>query len=138
MAKTWFYIEEDDAKIVNEVISDYRRRNRATASPLEAEREAEMDDMFTPEVYVAKIPEAGIPALTEDGGSPVPGTATCDIYKVISSMVGTTLVGAEFDKPVYNVSAQSIETTSENGDYKIVWRDKYGHWVTEGCPCAFL
>ena len=124
MAKV-FGFDEDDANVVRRMINDYRRRNRsAQLEPGEAL------PAFPPEVHVAKTPSGGIPARS----GRVPGTATCNIYKLIKRDVYPTisLEATHFNKLVNNISDIEIA-----GDiYKLVWRDKYGDWVTETGPCA--
>jgi len=131
----FFYFNEDEAKIIADMVSSYLKRNQGEhiiGPPMDLS-----DGMFPPEVYVAQLPVGGIPALETVSGSPIPGSATCDIYKLWPyAGTGTgsgeeELIAAAFDQTVYNISSSVV-----TGDYKIVWRDKFGHWITENCPCS--
>ena len=130
-----FYFNESEARIIKEMIDSFMRRNQQESTigpPPDIS-----DDMFPPEVYVAKIPFGGIPALQTVSGSPIPGSATCDIYKLWPyTGTGTgsgeeELIAAAFDQTVYNLSSSVV-----SGEYKIVWREKFGNWITENCPCS--
>jgi len=123
---------ESEANVLRKMITEYRRSGRKLTWLNDD------DDLFAPEVYVAKTPSGGIPALS---GS-ITGSAVCTIYKM-DPYTGTgtgsgedvlELVQAGFDETVHNVSDIAIPGES----YKIVWRDKFGDWVTEtpDCPCT--
>jgi len=134
------FLTEDDAAVLRQIITDHRRRNRTK----EVMRDGSIPNkVLTPETYVAGIPDGGIPILRVYDGDPIPGSAVCTIYRLrpvsetgtssgSSTGTGVTerLEATYFNQTVYNVS-----TTLISVDYKIVWRDKYGDWFTEGCPC---
>lgn len=161
---------EDSAKLIKSVVEEYLRRNRSKYQT--HWQEENRDTIFAPEVYIAEVPAGGIPALTrttvaETGtGSEttcryIPGSATCNIYKIQVSYTAETgtgtgytevieLVDAEFDKTVYNVSTTAIagtsaavstgtgtasatgtSTTSCTKLFVVVKRDKYGKWLAE-------
>lgn len=131
---TAIYLTEDDAQILREALTDFRLRNQGAGAQPTGVLGDSGETIFTPEVYVALLPEAGIPAMT----GTTPGSASCTIYK--TSVVGgvRVLVQTYFSQTVYNISETAIERSAERGDFKIVWRDKYGQWLTEGFPCAEL
>lgn len=158
---------EDSMKLIKGMVEDYLRRNRSKY-PLDHFEEPR-DTIFAPEVYIAEVPVGGIPALTksrpdEDTGSGtsyvcryIPGSASCNIYKIQVSYTAETgtgtgytevieLVNAEFDKTVYNVSTTAISgpsattgtatatgtsTASCDKIFVVVKRDKYGRWLAE-------
>ncbi len=158
---------EDSAKLIKSVVEEYLRRNRSKYHT--HWQEENRDTIFAPEVYIAEVPEGGIPALTrttvgETGtGSEttcryIPGSATCNIYKIQVSYTAETgtgtgynevieIVDAEFSRTVYNVSRTAItgpsaattgtatatgtSTTSCTKLFVVVKRDKYGHWLAE-------
>lgn len=133
------FIKEDDIPILQQMIAEYRRHNReGDIQPHILIEEEPADDIFTPEVYVAKTPVGGIPALEVEiypaTGSIhyVPGKARCDIYKLWprTSLTEQELIATIYDQLVYNVSQHRIDSL-----FKIVWRDKYGDWVTDCGPC---
>lgn len=82
-----------------------------------------------PEVYIARVPDTGIPGLGEgDTGTAsddAPGSEECDIYKIDDNddlvRVGT------LSKTVYNLSTKKI---SER--WIPVFRDKFGKWLAIG------
>jgi hypothetical protein len=86
--------------------------------------EEDSNDIFTPEVYVAEIPEAGIPALTESGGTYTPGEASCNIFKLDSS---GNLTDASFDKDVHNLNDASLDRSGDS-KFCLTSRDKFGKW----------
>lgn len=133
-----FYVNEEDAAILKEVVQDYRRRHpfpaRASLTPFIGEMPGDYgDDIFTPEVYVALIPEDGIPALIKDGDNYIPGYADCTIYKMwpVEASTGTGtetgLIATYFDHRVNNLSTLVI-TRSGDQIFCLVHRDKYGDW----------
>lgn len=119
----------DEAKLLKEMIRELRNRNRSEPS-------SEITETYlTPEVYVAEVPPGGIPAMRFSASTPgslVMDPASCTIYKIVNG----ELVANEFKQNVYNVSTVPISKAATN--YKIVWRDKYGSWITEGhgCKCC--
>jgi hypothetical protein len=82
---------------------------------------------MAPETYVALVPDAGIPALSDitGTGGDSPGSATCSIFKVDAN---GDLVGYGFTKTVYNTSTTAIDDT-----YVPVTRTKGGKWVAVHC-----
>lgn len=90
------------------------------------------DDYYAPEVYVAKVPDAGIPARV----GTVPGSATCDIYQLIPPEVGTgaiTQVEA-LQKTVSNLSTTIVKPDSGTQLWVPVIRDKWGSWLVGAVP----
>lgn len=90
----------------------------------------------TPDVYIARTPSGGIPALTLAPGTgstgadieDEPGQAECDIYRVITSGADEILVPVEsLFKTVYNLS-----TTAVSGQTWVkVIKDKFGTWLVD-------
>lgn len=95
-----------------------------------------------PEVYIAKTPAGGIPALSGAGTSgDIPGHALCQIYRIIDNDSGGTAPAAvslwtadELKKTVYNLSSSTIA----GNKWTPVMRDKFGDWLailgTPGAP----
>lgn len=75
--------------------------------------------------YVAKVPDAGIPALTV-GTPDVPGMAECQIYKVVTDSSSYTLVDAGFAEIVFNLAQSVIETR-----YVSITKDRFGTWIVD-------
>ncbi len=88
------------------------------------------DQLFTPEVYYAKVPRQGIAPLTSSSTSP--DSVDCDIYRLISSggvsgdsqLVEVTGVS----RRAYNLSPAAIQGES----WATVIRDKFGDWSVIG------
>lgn len=76
-----------------------------------------------PELYIAKIPDGGIPARTESMGNITPGSAECDIYKIDLLDDDHLVVVEEFTKEVWNITELTIVD-----EYVLVSRDKWGYW----------
>lgn len=83
-----------------------------------------------PEVYVAKTPAAGIPALAVDTGTGTSGvgigSAECPIYRVDLEYGSYKLIAvAGLEYPVYNPTMASVDGDS----WLLVVRDKFGNWM---------
>lgn len=133
MAKGYI-LSEEDAVTLKRLLNEYRRRDMRLEQTIRDDHELSTDDFLPPEVYVARLPSIGIEplirAIDPDGVIHyVPGHTRCDIYRFKPRLGDYELLPAEFDVNVYNVSTAWVD-----GLFKIVWRDKFGFWVTE-CPC---
>jgi hypothetical protein len=111
-------------------------------SPVDAGRPLLLpgDDLTTPEVYVALTPGGGIPALATDliyglagtgtgtgtgvGGGNTPGSADCQIYRVLNTEGVADLTDAGFTRTVHNLSTTAIA----GGAWVLAVRDKWGIW----------
>lgn len=80
-------------------------------------------DPTAPEVYVAIIPDGGMPARL----GTIPGSAECTIYRFDQSVDPAQLQALDFTKRVYNVFTSEIAA----GEYVIVGREKFGVWVVQ-------
>lgn len=123
MADAVYGLAESDVAILREIVAWWRKspKNRAGSHDIEPEVGQ------APEVYVARTPTAGIPALVAEVGTGVndePGYADCVIYQLISGLLQAT----SGTKRIYNLGAEVA------GDAWIfVIRDKWGKWwVLEG------
>lgn len=97
----------------------------------------ESDVPPAPEIYVARTPAGGIPAIVEGTsitgtGTPAtdtPGGADCDIYRVtLHGDVPELEQVPGLSRRVYNVAADLVM-----GDHWIViTREKFGQWVVSG------
>lgn len=90
------------------------------------------DEQTAPECYVALPPAAGIPALTRVGAGSAPsattgdqpGSALCDIYRIINRSGTPELQPIGVQKAVHNLSESTIAS-----DWVPVSRTKHGEWV---------
>lgn len=90
-------------------------------------------DYMAPEVYIAKVPDAGIPGLTpaSETGTATdqdhPGYAECDIYRILEVNGSPSLVEVGgFNKRVYNLSEDTIDADVR---WITVLRSKFGQWL---------
>lgn len=141
------YLSESDRAVLQKTINQVLRRP-INSNPFEA-----TDQYHTQDVYVAKLPDNGIPGLCV-GKTDVPGSATCEIYKltafnrpgtgtgsVFGIVLGTgsgtgTCIDPDIDqyylesigieREIFNVYPQDI-----NSKYIVVRRDKYGYWLAD-------
>lgn len=123
------FLSESDVRVLRKVVRQVLSESRGE-SPRTQHNSNQASD-----VYIAKVPAAGIPALTI--GSPdVPGEAECDIYRV--SVTGTA-GDAEMEqitgltKTVYNLSTTRIDSR-----YCIVSKTKRGPWIAQDVGAAEL
>jgi len=118
MAKA-FLFTENEAKEYKEMLAWYRKYRRAQkplpALPVEG-----------PVVYVARVPDEGIPPLTEGTGTngDDPGSVECELYRI---QPNGKLQAIGISRTVYNISTDWIEKT-----YIVVQRLRSGRWVAEG------
>lgn len=93
-----------------------------------------------PEVYVARVPAGGVPAVDEGYtgtgtgtgslAADSPGSASCAVYKVVVDSTGAAnlIRVAGLDKTIYNLSNQVVLGQS----WALVARDKFGYWYFTG------
>lgn len=121
-----YYLSESDRQILNELIRDYRSRSSTTST-----RAVQRPEYYAnADIYLARTPDTGIPALTEATGASnydTPGSATCYIYKV--STDGTT--GESSIKPVDQTRRKVFNVSHEDiggNRWIVVVKDKFGSW----------
>ena len=116
MAKGYL-LSEDDVRFLRKLRSWFDRYLVGAESNEYVRRSNQASD-----VYIAKVPTAGIPALSEAGtGGDSPGSATCQIYKIDDT---GSLVDAGFSLTVYNLSREPIDSK-----YVPIYKTKFGKWV---------
>jgi len=101
-----------------------------------------VDDHQAPEVYVAKTPSGGIPALDVESSTSYPGVAQCNIYKLSpssdSSETAVLLQVEGLRKWVRNLTESDIAGSS----WVLVVREKFGSWIAvtggAGEPLRFV
>lgn len=127
MADLYGLTEADIAKI-NELISVQLHRYRNTTNRPEV-NSPDRDEILAPEVYLAKTPVDGVPALDEgpDTGTStaaslddIPGVADCQIYRCIDGQI----LSCGFTKEVVNIHAIDLPPNK----LVLVARDKWGTW----------
>lgn len=124
-----FFLTSDDREILKQLIHEHRLRPRNVR---EYGEQITVAGNF-PDVYVAKLPNSGIPARSGN----VPGVATCDIYKIdITTPSTPTMTAAtSVTRDVYNVyPVTTYCTTASSSQYVRIQRDKFGRWLCERPP----
>lgn len=113
-----YYLNEDDALILREIVRWFRQSKRSSAL---------MPDSLvlsqTPSVYIAQVPVDGIPAMDEaltGTGNDVPGKAECSIFRIVND----ELEDMGITRDVYNLSTSLIDVP-----YVLVTKTKGGSWV---------
>lgn len=154
MADKGYVLSAADLALFRELVGWWRQR-KTTGGRWETDQGLDHQEHPTPDVYIARVPDDGIPGLnlnvtgTASGSSldDQPGSAECDIYKIIQQSGGLDGTGTGgvvpllqavtgVSRTVYNLSRCAIEAASD-GLYIAVTRDKYGSWVALSPPaCA--
>jgi hypothetical protein len=122
---------EVEIEILQQIAGDWKnRRGGMNRKPeklpgLSSEGLGQVND-----VYIARIPEDGIPALIQDNaatgsGSTItddmPGYAQCDLFKIGKD---ATMIDLGLTRRVWNVSTASIAE-----GWAIIQRTKFGNWI---------
>lgn len=116
------YLTEGDYVLLLEMLREYRRERKNLDRPID-----ETTSQKSPDVFIARVPDAGIPALSlvgtagTEGGEDTAGSATCDIYRVATD---GSLEAYERQKEVFNV-----HSTAVGGDYTVVIKSKSGTYL---------
>lgn len=112
-----FYLSDEDRQLVQELISLHRR----DTGPRLLHRIPE-DDFPSSDCYAAYPQEtSGIPARSGNE----PGSAVCNIYRIVDSGGAPTLVAIEgFEKTVLNLSSEALSQA-----YLLINKDKRGQWI---------
>ncbi len=143
-----YYLTPEDRQVLDRFLSSESRRHRGRQAHGEAAGDVDDQEFLAPEVYVARTPAGGIPAMdagaatasswtgtgtgTNVPADDVPGRADCYVWFVVRADDGTpTLLPVAADAlEVLNLSAAAVA-----GDqWVLVVRDKFGEWwvVTGG------
>jgi hypothetical protein len=129
-----FFLTADDREILRRVIAEARTRIKTPRRG--SESTIEREEMTTPETYLARTPDAGVPALAEnttgtgttDDVDDVLTSALCEIYQLvqISPLTPGTrrLVNLGFTHRVFNVAPVALPARQ----LVLITRDKFGVW----------
>ena len=142
--KKAIFLNEQDEAVLKSMVQDFRSRRRNT--PAKSEREFEY---LTPEVYIALVPDAGIPGrnITDHR----PGNASCKIYKITDSGAGIAYNGvnntgtytlvpvSNKTQTVFNLNVFMLfgggSYTGTGTSHQLVFvpviRDKFGAWLVD-------
>lgn len=126
MPEPFYRLNESDVRELRRVVSD----SRVQRGQLVRQRDDSLDheEILPPEVYVAKTPAGGIAAMDVSSTLPVPGYATCTIYRIIfAGIVPQLTVVGGLTKIVYNLALTALPADT----WVKVSRDKYGQWYAD-------
>ncbi len=152
------YLTEDDARVLRQIVHEFRERNQSLPSsepthPYGTEESSgtPSDDIFTPEVYVVEVPDDGIPGMSKVGDKYVPGKAECKVHRLrpLTGELTGTGTGTGEDKEYldglhFKVLAHNLGDRIEGGgletgtgtvngtsEFRLAWRTKYGRWFID-------
>lgn len=118
MAK--FFLSERDRELVNQVVEIVlgRLQNSQTKDVID------LEDYPSTDFYIVRIPESGIPPLSQVGTSSfdTPGSRECTVYQVIDG----ELISAGFSILCLNLSESFLA-----GGWAKAVKDKFGSWVID-------
>lgn len=115
-------LSDDDLRVLKELLDRVKR------SFGESPKLVPDFPLTTSEVYVAKTPGGGVPALT----GATPGTAACEVYELRMVSGSVTLISlSPLVQDVYNVSPIVLPA----GEYVVIRREKFGFWVIDRDCC---
>lgn len=126
-----FYLSDRDRSLFDEMARDYLSRKRASKTMTEPFRSPQ-----APDVYLAKVPPSGIPALsqTETTGTgtdqpldDVPGAAECEIYQ-FDVTAATPAFGRVGDLTYWVRNLSTTALSADSTPWVLVIRDKFGEW----------
>ncbi len=128
MAGTIRKFTDEEIELIGRVVA--RERTDRKNISREITEQGELNQIIqSPEVYVARVPQPGIPALTVvNPGEDKVFSRVCDIYRLKYNISDQQMVLHDMGlrHQVYNVSQDVIDSL-----YAIIRRDKYGNWIAE-------
>lgn len=127
-----YVLSEQDLRMIRRLLNEHNRRRLNTENRGEVQT-IENEEMMTPEVYVAKTGDYGIPALTTaDGTGTNPGSdydtlgnELCTVHRAVPNGAVVELRPVPgYEKRVYNFTGSAISPNA----WILTTRDKYGIW----------
>lgn len=120
-----YVLSQAQINLINKIIYQHLRKYVNTKG-LPPDDKIDHEETFTPEMYIARTPEQGIPGLTSMGTTgigDVPGVADCNIFTVLPNAETTEKINT-LQRRIYNMSPDPIE----GNKWILTTRDKYGRW----------
>ncbi len=123
-----FILSKKDRDLLADMVR--REVNERINKPSKSTRESRWEDEShqAPEIYVARVPQPGIPALTVvNPGWDKIFSRVCDIHQLERTSTSNdqmVLKPMEISEPVFNVSQDIVDSL-----YVIIYREKGGRWV---------
>lgn len=131
-----YYLTEEDRNALRELLDRELRGRRHGRSRYSLPEETSQ----SPDVYVAHIPPAGIPAIdvgvttgTGSWNDDTPSSAECGIYRLVESGGTYDLKPIGITRKVYNIANSAVQ----GNIWAIVQRDKFGTWYTSVASSSF-
>jgi hypothetical protein len=148
MSESGYFLTPEDREVVQRMIESEGRRWRGLQAHGESAGDADDQEILAPEVYVARTPTGGIPALAEGSTSwtgtgttthsgtgteiledDSPGEADCLIWQTVRSSAGTPRL-VPMDSYPHRVL--NLSTTAVPGNaWVLIKRVKEGEWYAE-------
>ncbi len=122
---------EEDIAVLRQMAREFKTRNQSSAG-----RDKSLPPPGqAPEVYIARSPSGGIPAMVEEpnqgtGTTPIefPGSATCNIYRLLrTGTADPSLNQIPIVELVYNLGSVDVPEDT----WVKVTRDKFGSWLVD-------
>ncbi len=133
---TRYLFTSEQVDLIQEMI------DRVRHTPLPSQDDTQEDGGSSPDVYIVKTPDEGIPKMssagtgTGTGASPAEGdtlgSASCLVYRVNPDT--GVIYETELSKTVYNLSAFAIY----GNIFITIKRDKFGIWVADPIPLLVI
>lgn len=138
-----FVLSKKDRDLLEDLVR--REVGRRVNTPIKSTQESywEQEDHQAPEVYIAKLPENGIPPIRiqdSPDNDLVASPVSCRIYKLAKARatIGGPPRGAAADRVLqlhdagFSKRVHNISEDSSGVLYQVVQRDKFGNWIIEG------
>jgi hypothetical protein len=117
-------LSEADQKLLQTWLDWSRRQPRGDPAGLGPD----VDLSAAPEVYIARTPTGGIPALVAGSGGALdkPGVASCAVWRILGTSTRPELKAVEgLKRTVHNLTTAVIPADQ----WVLVAREKFGSWV---------
>lgn len=135
------FLTDADKALLNRLLKEAKQR--PTGTPGRAGDDAlDHSEILLPEVYVAKAPAGGIPAITDGSGTgtgtgtggtaSLPGSADCLVYRVLRRSSGVRYLAPV--KGLYRTVCNLLGAAVGGYEWVLVVRDKWGTWFLTEAP----
>jgi len=139
MAETAYLLSERDRDDLAEMLAEWRGQSENSSRRPHVPRQRRT----SADVYLAKVPPSGIPALSQSGTTgtgtdnpldDVPGYAECEVFALDKFNPTAPSFGrvGQLTQWVYNLSPRAIEANET--PWVTIHKDKFGEWFVAGTP----
>lgn len=128
-----YFLTESDREALLGILAKQKASEATLPWPFRVDN-AFADDHQATDIYVARTPVDGIPALSTEATTGTslgeieddqPGYATCDIYELSAVDGAATMTATGSSETVYNLS----DTAVVGDSWIVIGKDKFGAWV---------